>query len=237
MIELGYIRRLGRIALTTLCIGAAAGTLSAWPLGNAAEAKNSDHGGQGADHGGGRGGSGNNGGGNSNGHSLDHSAGPASGADSGSTAGDRINSRATADQSVADASLSAHGLGKLNGFFHASPQALANASPNSSIGRISQTFRAALSAMAAVDQSATGGTAAAPTEADLGAILADATNKPVTAAQVRAIAARLAGLHPEDQALSGFAASADDAECQKIADAANAARTGAVTSTDTTTTE
>ena len=52
------------------------------------------------------------------------------------------------DTDVSDDSLSPHGLGKLNGFFHASPNGLAHASPNSSIGRISKTFGVALSAYA-----------------------------------------------------------------------------------------
>jgi hypothetical protein len=50
----------------------------------------------------------------------------------------------------------------------------------------------------------------------------------VTAAQVQAIAARLAELHPEDAALADFADNTDQAESQKIADAANAAHDGAI---------
>ena len=256
MTEFHDIQRLGRIALTALCIGTGAVALSALPLGGMAQAKNSDHGGQGGgqgDHGGGHG---NSSGGNANGHSIDHGTGQQHGTNNNGAASDNagtdtsVDADTSTDTSDDDTSLTAHGLGKLNGFFHASPQALANASPNSSIGRISDTFREALSAFAAAeatDQSTTGDqttttgdtTAAppAPTAEDLGAILAGATNKPVTAAQVQAIAGRLAALHPEDTALADFAANADEADCQKIADAANAARTGSDTTTTGSTSE
>jgi len=248
MIEFHDIQRLGRIALTALCIGTGAVALSALPLGGMAQAKNSDHGGGQGDHGGGHG----NSGGNANGHSIDHDTGQQHGTNNNGAASDNAgtDTSADADTSDDDTSLTAHGLGKLNGFFHASPQALANASPNSSIGRISDTFREALSAFAAAaatDQSTTGDqttttgdtTAAppAPTAEDLGAILAGATNKPVTAAQVQAIAGRLAALHPEDTALADFAANADEADCQKIADAANAAQAGSDTTTTDDTTD
>jgi hypothetical protein len=250
------IQRLGRIALTALCIGAGAVALSALPLDNAAQAKNGDHGGgQGGDHGGGHGDHGGNGGGNGNGngHGANHGPGPQHGSDDNSAASGNAgaNTGTSPDTSDDGASLSAHGLGKLNGFFHASPQALANASPNSSIGRVSQTFEAALSAYAEAqaDQQQqqpgqdgstppTPPTATSPTVDDLGAILAGATNKPVTATQVQAIAARLAALHPADTALAHFAANADEATCQEIADAANAAKgnAGDTTTDDTTTT-
>jgi hypothetical protein len=129
-----------------------------------------------------------------------------------------------------DPSLSHKGLGKLNGFFHASPQALANASPNSPLGRLAQAFRDALSAYAGN----TTGDPTAPSTADLGAILARATNKPVTPAQVQAIAARLAAVNPDNAALSGFADTADPSALQGIADAANAARKHAPEQPDTT---
>jgi len=241
MAELKDIRRLGRAALTALCIGAAVGAVTAGPLGGVAQAKNGgDHGGNG--HGGGNG----NGGGN--GHSLDHSqsqqhgpsgdAGPGSGTDDGDT-----STTAGSD----DDSMSPHGLGKLNGFFHASPQALANASPSSSIGRISKTFAGALAAydeaQVAAQQSPDGTTTSdgttptGPTLSDLGAILAGATNKTVTAGQVKAIVDRLAEANPTDSALGDFAANATTEDCQKIADAANAAHAGSTTSTDDTSTD
>jgi hypothetical protein len=230
-------QRLTRAALAALCIGATAMAVGAVPFGSVALAKNSgDHGGgRGADHsgdhGGGNGGGGN---GNANGHSADQGSGQergaggsagAGGADAGSDSSDDGDGSTAAGDG--DQSLSAHGLGKLNGFFHASPTALANAAPNSSIGRLSHAFADALSAYAAHQQTETDGTGTGsdgPTADDLGAILADATNKPVTAAQVHAIAQRLASLDPEDTALGDFAANADAADDQKIADAANAAR-------------
>ena len=54
MTERYTTQRLGQIAFTLLCIGVGVAAFTAWPLGNFAEAKNSDHGGQGADHGGGQ---------------------------------------------------------------------------------------------------------------------------------------------------------------------------------------
>jgi colicin import membrane protein len=109
-------------------------------------------------------------------------------------------------------------LGKLNAFFHASPEALAHASPNSAIGRISRTFKEALSAYAGNT------TGTPPTTSELGAILAKATNKAVTPEQVKAIATKLAEVNPDDAALGAFAASGDEQAYKDIADAANAAR-------------
>jgi hypothetical protein len=270
MSDLKNMRRLGQVALTALCIGTAAAAFTAWPLGNLAEAKNSDHGGQGADHGGGhgnghdngshsnggnggnRGDAGGNGNGNANGHSNSGPGGrngPSGNAGPGSAATD-----ADTDVSDDDSSLSPQGLGKLNGFLHASPNALANASPNSSIGRIAHGFGDALSDYAKAQQeqeqqpsdgtgsgdstTATGTTTpTGPTAEDLGAILAGATNKPVTAAQVQAIVDRLAELHPDDAALADFAASGDEEKFKDIADAANAARAGGTTTGDGTTTD
>jgi hypothetical protein len=251
MTELHGIQSLGRVALTALCIGTAATALSALPLGAAAFAKNSDHGGQGGNRGAGHndhsGSGAGNGNGNGNGPGVDRGSDQQHDADNSGTSDDAGNSpdAGTGTDTGDDPSLSAHGLGKLNGFFHASGPALANASPNSAIGKISQTFGGALSDFAAAktaensgDQGATGDqigtnpTPPAPTVEQLGAILAGATNKPVTAAQVQAIADRLAELHPEDTALGDFAANADEAESQDIADAANAAHAATNTTSD-----
>jgi hypothetical protein len=131
--------------------------------------------------------------------------------------------------------MSPHNLGKLNGFFHASPNGLANASPNSSIGRISHTFKDALSDFAEAgempsdpnDPNAT--PPSGPSVDDLGAILAGATNKPVTSIQVKAIIDRLAEENPDDHPLNDFADTADDATAQDIADAANGVKSGETT--------
>lgn len=262
MAEPHGIQRLTRVALTALTIGTAAAVLSALPLSGAALAKNNDHGGQGGGHGGGQsdhggsgpgngngGGKGNANGGNANGHGVergpDRQNDAANSGRSENTGADASADAGTGSDTGDDPSLSPHGLGKLNGFFHASPAGLENASPNSAIGRVAQTFRAALSDFAAAkaadqrdqtDADGTNPTAPAPTVGQLGAILAGATNKPVTAAQVQAIAGRLADLHPEDAALGDFAAKADAAQCQAIADAANAAHAGMDVTTDDDTT-
>src|SRR6185295_18502158 len=126
-------------------------------------------------HGGDQGGAG----GNENAHHNDNDDGST---DDGST-----------DDDTADDSMAPHNLGKLNGFFHASSNGLANASPNSSIGRISHTFKDALSAFAAANETPTDPNdpnatpPTGPTVGDLGDILAGATNKTVTATQVKEI--------------------------------------------------
>ena len=80
-------------------------------------------------------------------------------------------------------------LGRLNGFMHASPQALANASPNSAIGTLSKTYRDALVGYAESDDTVT-------TE-DLAGILAEAANKPLTGEQVISIHGKLIAANPE----------------------------------------
>ena len=245
--------RATRVAIAALMIGTAAGALVALPLGNLALAKNSgDHGNHGGGHGNGGGnGNGNNGGngnagGNSAGHANDGAGGGNNGKSDDASNGNSSNGQSSDDQASNgrhandqapddlgdDSSLSPDGLGKLNGFFHASPNALAHASPKSSIGQVATAFRDALSAYAAANEPPSDPNnppAAGPSVDDLGGILAGATNKTVTAAQVRAIAQRLAELNPDDTGLGDFAANADDATCQDIADAANAAKTDGTT--------
>jgi hypothetical protein len=243
-------QRLGRVALTALVIGLGGAAIATLPLGNLAFAGN------------GNGNGGGKGGGNGGGHSHDGGHGGGSGGGNGSGKGpgekgqDRSNDGAgqSAKAGVSDAddssvddstdddaattddgSMSPHNLGKLNGFFHASSNGLANASPNSAIGRISHTFKEALSDFAEAsetpsdpnDPNAT--SPSGPSVDDLGAILAGATNKPVTSTQVKAIIDRLAEENPDDQSLSDFADSVDDATSQDIADAANAVKSGETT--------
>lgn len=72
---------------------------------------------------------------------------------------------------------------------HASPQALANTSPNSAIGTLSKTYRDALVGYAESDDTVT-------TE-HLAGILAEAVNKPLTGEQVIAIYDKLIAANPE----------------------------------------
>jgi hypothetical protein len=104
-------------------------------------------------------------------------------------------------------------LGRLNGFMHASPQALANASPNSAVGTLSKTYRDALLGYS------TDGTV---TTTDLAGILAEAANKPLTGEQVIAVHEKLIATNPEiadDEALS--AQLTDEAFADQLADEAN----------------
>jgi hypothetical protein len=247
-------QRFGRVALTALVIGLGGAAVATLPLGNLAFAGNGngngggnggghDHGHDGGHGGGGKGGGqGNSGGGQGSNHD-----GPGSSAKAGKgggvdidTSGDDDTTVATTDDSTTttstttsddstadDGSLAPGKLGKLNGFFHASPNGLANASPKSSIGRISHTFKDALSDFAEASETLSDPNdpdatpPSGPSVGQLGAILAGATNKQVTATQVKAIIDRLAEQNPDDQSLNHLAGSVDAATCQDIADAAN----------------
>ena len=91
-------------------------------------------------------------------------------------------------------------LGRLNGFLHASPQALLNASANSAIGILSKTYAEALAGyLAAGDTTTT--TTTTVTEADLAAILAKAANKQLTGEQIIAINEKLMAVDPDLAAL------------------------------------
>jgi hypothetical protein len=87
-------------------------------------------------------------------------------------------------------------LGRLNGFLHASPQALKNASPNSAIGTLSKTYRDALLGYATTTEE-TEETEETISTDDLAAILAKAANKPLTGEQVLAIHEKLIAENPE----------------------------------------
>ena len=84
-------------------------------------------------------------------------------------------------------------LGRLNGFLHASPQALLNASPNSAIGVLSKTYAEALAGYLAAGTTTTTTTV---TEDDLAAILAKAANKPLTGEQILGINEKLMSVDP-----------------------------------------
>jgi hypothetical protein len=252
-------RRFGRAALTTLLIGIGGAAIATLPLGDPAFAGNGNGNGGGHGHDGGHGGGGNSGGhgGGNGGHGGGNGGGNgAGGKESGQGASGNTQSRshdgsgkgakagqpgddAMAADSIGDdtsasddQSMSPRNLGKLNGFFHASSTALAQASPNSAIGRISHGFKSAVSDFAKAnntEQDPNNPNAAPPAGLsvdDLGGILARATNKTVTGTQVKAIVDRLAEQNPDDQSLNDFADSMDDATSQDIADAANAAKSG-----------
>jgi hypothetical protein len=91
-------------------------------------------------------------------------------------------------------------LGRLNGFLHASPQALVNASANSAIGILSKSYAEALAGYLATGDTTTT-TTTTVTEDDLAAILAKAANKPLTGEQIIAINEKLMAVDPELAAL------------------------------------
>jgi hypothetical protein len=115
-------------------------------------------------------------------------------------------------------SLHANELGRLNGFMHASPQALANASPNSAIGKISKEYRDALLGFTGTGEEAPD---EAITEEELAGILAEAANKPLTGEQVIAIHEKLIANNPElaDEAVASQLTDEDFAG--QLADEAN----------------
>lgn len=160
-----------------------------------------------ADKGGG--GHGGNGGGNSeHGNSGDHGGGKQNASDhsghgkSGShvkadDADDDSTDETddTADDSAAAPKASTTGqaaraAGKLNGFLHASPTAIANASPKSALGKVRDGYGALLGAY--LDPAAT----TKPTAAELAAALEAASNKPVTADVIARVNAKLMKLDP-----------------------------------------
>jgi len=251
-ISLCKAQRLGRAALTALVLGLAGAAFTAMPLDNLAFAGNGNGngGGKGGGNGGGHGHDGGKGGGNGGGDSSGKGGGQDGNGASGQSDVGKGNSTKSgnsgADDSADkpsddDGSLSPSKLGKLNGFFHASENGLVNASPNSAHGRISHTLKDALSDYARANEAETDPNAPdnpnptpakAPSIDDLGAILAGATNKTVTARQVKAIVERLADLNPDDESLNHFADTVDDGTAQDIADAANQSKSGETAGSD-----
>jgi len=98
-------------------------------------------------------------------------------------------------------------LGRLNGFLHASPQALLNASANSAIGILSKTYAEALLGYAASSDE----TEETVTTEDLAEILAEAANKPLTGEQVLAIHEKLIETNPELAEVATAEESTDEA--------------------------
>jgi len=123
-------------------------------------------------------------------------------------------------------------LGRLNGFLHASPQALANAAPNTVIGMLSKTYRDALAAyatsLATTDPTTTTDTTPLTTD-DMAAILAKAANKTLTAEQITAINDKLAATNPDD--LADYATMTDEEKAQLASDLADEANSIQATET------
>jgi hypothetical protein len=103
-------------------------------------------------------------------------------------------------------------LGRLNGFMHASPQALANASPNSAVGKLSQEYRDALLGYTSGE---------AVTTDELADILAEAANKPLTGEQVVAIHEKLIANNPELAEEAVAAQLTDEEFADQLAEEAN----------------
>jgi hypothetical protein len=165
-------------------------------------------GGNGGGHGGGNGGghgnsnSGNHG--NANGHAKTSDSDTAADGDSDTASVADTKSHKSKAGLTGEDSLSPSALGKLNGVLHASPTAIAHASINSPIGT-ARAFGEALAGFlgaATTDDTTdetTDDTTGDETTTDetqpgidqLGAMMANMTNKPVTAEQVEAVAAKL----------------------------------------------
>lgn len=217
-----------RYMIASLLIAAVAPMgMAVLDLEQSAFAKNGNGGGNGGGHGGGNGGGhgGGNGGGNGGGGSGGNGHGKPSGVadtDTEDASGDVASVEDTED----DGSLKPSALGKLNGVLHASPQAIANASPNSPIGMVrefGESLADFVDGLTTDDE--TEGEPEGEAEAeddpvtvdDLGALMAGMTNKPVTAAQVQAVVDRLAADDPENESLQDL----DPDLAQDIADEAN----------------
>ena len=131
-------------------------------------------------------------------------------------------------------------LGRLNGFLHASEQALANASPNSAIGTLSQEYRDALLGYTGAEEETTEEEVTeeevteeetteeevaededAVTEEDLAGILAEAANKPLTGEQVVAIHEKLIAANPELAEEAVAAQLTDEEFADELAEEAN----------------
>jgi hypothetical protein len=194
------------LAFAALPIAAHTGS-DGWPdLLTAEAAKGGNGGGAGGGHGGGGGNGGGGKGGQGNGAA-------ASKGDSGG--GGRASAPGQAKKDVADTAakgqnqtkdaLHASNLGKFNGFMHASPTALRNASLNSSLGKIARIYAGQLASYLSVDQ-----TTATPEQKEVAQekleaaalTLAGTANKPLSPEVVAAINNRLGEL-AKDNTLPG----------------------------------
>lgn len=107
---------------------------------------------------------------------------------------------ASANDPSASKAKSANSLGALNGFLHASPRALAHASAKSEIGKVAVVYGGLLQSYLSPAQGRT-----PPTLAQLAAALSAAANKPLSAATIQAVNAKLASVNPTlAKAISGY---------------------------------
>ena len=197
-----------RTLLTSFLIAAVAPIgLATLDLEQPAFAKNGNGGGTGGGNGGGKGG------GNGGGHGGGNGGGNGGGQDNGNGNGQaqghakKADTGAQADDDGESDGLSAKELGKLNGVLHASPTAIEHASTNSPIGT-AREFGEALSDFLDQDTTEGEGDEAAEGESDsvttddLAGMMANMTNKPVTAEQVEAVAGKL-GIETVDEETDG----------------------------------
>ena len=155
---------------------------------------------------------GGNGGGNGGGNSGNHSGGNGNG---NGNAGNGGSSKSSGKSSAASKDKSeklkkntngqmASSAGRLNGVLHASPQAIAQASPKSAIGRVAKVYGGLLSSYLNPAEGTT-----APSIDDVAAALADAANKPLTPGLIAAVYQKLLSSSPtlaESLASSGKSA-------------------------------
>jgi hypothetical protein len=135
----------------------------------------------------GMGGGAGNGGGNGNGHANGKNA-------------DNSGQNASASDHSTSKAKSASSLGALNGFLHASPKALAHASPKSEIGKVAIVYGGLLQNYLSPPQGST-----PPTLAQVAAALSAAANKPLSTATIQAVNAKLASSNPAlAKAISGY---------------------------------
>jgi hypothetical protein len=107
---------------------------------------------------------------------------------------------ASANDPSASKAKSANNLGALNGFLHASPRALAHASAKSEIGKVAVVYGGLLQSYLSPAQGST-----PPTLAQLAAALSAAANKPLSAATIQTVNAKLASVNPTlAKAISGY---------------------------------
>ena len=145
---------------------------------------------------------GGNAGGNADGNSASHSSSDSAGGKSGQSGMSDMKNGAASMQKSSSSSTKSSGtkasdthksaaadLGKLNGFLHASPEALQKAAPNSSIGMVTHGYANALTSYLSGGQNA-------KTAADVYAALQAASNKPLTVTTITAVDAKLAKADP-----------------------------------------
>lgn len=98
----------------------------------------------------------------------------------------------TETEAGASTKLDASTAGKLNGFLHASPRAIAKANANSAIGKVAVGYGGMLKDYLSPAPGTT-----PPTAAEVAAALAAASNKPLTAEVVAAVNAKLLDTNPD----------------------------------------